>query len=127
MMLARVPGQISTPNVDVAVTGGAHYMTGNDLIEFIHTPGHTLGSCCIRFGQYVFTGDTLYRDSLGLVGFPGEDPVTLRESLRSLWDSLPLSSVICPGHGGAGTFESIKAKNVEINEFLFGTPITEGC
>ncbi|MDE0973870.1 MAG: MBL fold metallo-hydrolase [Candidatus Nanopelagicales bacterium] len=120
MMLAKVPGRISTPRVDAAASAGSRYLTGNDLIEFIHTPGHTLGSCCIRFGRYIFTGDTLYRDSLGLVNFPGEDPATLRESLGILWDTLPPWSVICPGHGGAGTLESIKENNVELRKFLFG-------
>lgn len=126
MMLARVPGRIAIPRVDVLVEDGFKYFNGNDLIEFIHTPGHTLGSCCIRFGQYVFTGDTLYRDSLGLVNFPGEDQVTLLESLGTLWNSLPPSSFICPGHGGTATFKSIKMNNSELNEFLFDTSTSMG-
>jgi glyoxylase-like metal-dependent hydrolase (beta-lactamase superfamily II) len=74
----------------------------------------------------VFTGDTLYRDSVGLVNFPGEDRVMLRKSLEVLWDTLPPSSVICPGHGGAGTLESIKVNNVELIRFLQGTQEMDG-
>lgn len=126
MMLARVSGRISIPEVDVVASSGSKYLSGEDQVEFIHAPGHTEGSCCLRFGQYVFTGDTLYRNSVGLVNFPGEDREVLRASLVGLWETLPASSVICPGHGGAGTLEGIKANNVELMKFLEGAPHQEG-
>lgn len=38
---------------------------GDEFISVIHTPGHTVGSVCYRFGQDLFSGDTLFEASVG--------------------------------------------------------------
>jgi glyoxylase-like metal-dependent hydrolase (beta-lactamase superfamily II) len=76
-----------------------------------HTPGHTPGSCCLLLTAndeplVFFTGDTLFRDSIGRTDFPGGSNRKMQASLKALqklfaeWpDDLPL----LPGHGPATT------------------------
>ncbi len=78
---------------------------GRHRIEFIHTPGHTPGSQCIRFGpgmRRVLTGDTLFCGSCGRVDFPGGSVSELYNSLFSLISSWPEDMAIFPAHSYSG-------------------------
>jgi hydroxyacylglutathione hydrolase len=118
MMICKGGGRIDIPTVDVELAEGSDLLNGEDTIRVIHTPGHTPGSCMLQFRDVVFTGDTLYRDSAGLVNFPGENQAMLRDSLLRALEVLPGSSLVCPGHGGAGILDDIKRKNHELRTFL---------
>lgn len=118
MMICKVEGRVTVPAFDVLAEDGSRYLSGADEVQFIHTPGHTPGSSVLRWRGCVFTGDTLYRDAVGLVSFPGEDPARLRRSLERVWDLLPDDSLVCPGHGGAGPFGAIKRDNAPLRAFL---------
>ena len=69
------------------------------------TPGHTVGGGCYSFPQekIVFTGDTLFRDSVGRSDFPGGDALLLIRSIREKLMTLPDDTVVCPGHGPSTT------------------------
>lgn len=118
MMVCKVEGRIDVPRFDELAADGSRYLAGEDEVRFVHTPGHTPGSSFVRWRGCVFTGDTLYRDAVGLVKLPGEDPARLRRSLEQVWDLLPDDSLICPGHGGAGPFGAIKRDNAPLRAFL---------
>lgn len=118
MLMAGVKGRITVPTIDVLAEDGGEYLSGLDQVRFVHTPGHSPGSCLILFREFVFTGDTLFRDGLGLVDFPGVNHEQLRDSLSRVWDSIPEASCICPGHGGTGRFSDIKQHNHEVRTFL---------
>lgn len=111
MRLAGVKGRVTVPMIDTLAQDDAEFFSGSDLVKFIHTPGHTPGSCCISFGDYVFTGDTLYRDSVDLSAFPGVDRDQLQISLAKIWNAWPDASLICPGHGPEGAFSNVKRDN----------------
>src|SRR5439155_20615350 len=51
-------------------------------LEVVHTPGHTPGSVCFRFDGSVFTGDLVFRGSIGRSDFPNSDPDRMVASLR---------------------------------------------
>jgi glyoxylase-like metal-dependent hydrolase (beta-lactamase superfamily II) len=106
------------PAVDVLVEDGSEIEVGGDALRFIHTPGHTPGSCLIEFRGILFTGDTIYRDGIGLVDFPGEDKAVLRESILRVWGRLDDDLWACPGHGGTGRLGAVKAGNLALRRFL---------
>lgn len=76
--------------------------------EVIHTPGHTKGSVCLRFDENLFTGDTLFKGSIGRTDLYGASPQEMKQSLRTL-RSLNENYNIFPGHDGSTTlFDELK-------------------
>ena len=89
----------------IATENGDRMRIGKFDLEFIHTPGHTPGSQCIRFGpgmRRVLTGDTLFCGSCGRVDFPGGNVHELYDSLFKLVDSWSDDMAIFPAHSYGG-------------------------
>ena len=88
-------------------------------IEFqvMHTPGHTPGSCCLRAGSWLFTGDTLFRGSCGRTDFPGGDWVQMYHSLKRLGE-LEGDLYVYPGHGDASTLDHERRTNPYLREAM---------
>ena len=70
---------------------------GNLTIEVITTPGHTGGSVCLRVGNALFTGDTLFAGSMGRIDLPGARPDLMMSSLARL-AKLEGDYDVYPGH-----------------------------
>jgi hydroxyacylglutathione hydrolase len=87
-------------------------------VTYLPVPGHTPGSCFIRFGEHLFTGDSLYARGVGLSDLPGENHGLLRRSLLALWDRIPGDTLIHPGHGPSARFADIRASNRTLLDFL---------
>lgn len=66
------------------------------------TPGHTPGSVCLRCGDALFSGDTLFAGSCGRVDFPGGSAEEMRKSLARL-AAIEENLTVYPGHGEATT------------------------
>jgi hydroxyacylglutathione hydrolase len=118
MMACKIDRRITIPLVDHPLDDGAEVAVGGDVLRFLHTPGHTPGSCMIEFRGTLFTGDTIYRDGIGLVDFPGEDKTQLRDSILAVWDRLDDDLWAAPGHGGCGRLGYLKASNAALRRFL---------
>ena len=73
-------------------------------LEFsvLETPGHTPGSVCLRCGDVLFSGDTLFAGSCGRTDFPGGSKADMKASLHRL-SQLPGPLTVCPGHGPTTT------------------------
>lgn len=78
----------------------------------VKTPGHTPGGLCwyLEDNQALFTGDTLFRDSVGRTDLPGGDSRILLASLKRL-AALPENPTLYPGHGEPTTLEREKLHN----------------
>lgn len=76
---------------------------GGMKLEIIHTPGHTSGGICIKAGANVFTGDTLFRMSIGRSDLGDGDQEQLMDSIRNRLMKLPDDTVVYPGHGTTST------------------------
>ncbi len=76
------------------------YNIHNFKVEIIDIPGHTPGSVCFLFPDlnYIFTGDTLLRESIGRVDLKHSVPQYYRESLLK-FSHLDSTMIIYPGHG----------------------------
>lgn len=74
--------------------------SGGIRLEFIHTPGHTPGSMCIKATELncIFTGDTLFRRSVGRTDLGAGDSRHMAKSLRRLME-LEDELTVYPGHG----------------------------
>ena len=85
--------------------------------EIIATPGHTPGGVCYHFPDYnaLFTGDTLFRASVGRTDFPGGDTDTLLASIREKLMTLPDDLEIFPGHGYSSTIGFERKNNPYIS------------
>lgn len=118
LMACKLEQRITVPKVDQLVEDGAAVELAGGPLRFIHSPGHTPGSCLIEFRGTLFTGDTIYRDKVGMAEFPGEDKAVLRASILAVWDRLDDELWACPGHGGMGRLGDIKRENRALREFL---------
>ena len=76
-------------------------------IDVLLTPGHTRGSVCIKIDNVLFTGDTLFVNSVGRTDLPGADSNKLIQSLTML-AGLPKDTIIYSGHS-YGTNEGFKS------------------
>lgn len=86
----------------------------NTKLQFIHTPGHTMGSICILLTENkrdiaMFTGDTLFQGSAGRTDLGGS-PMQLGQSLKRLrqYDD---SIIVYSGHGPDSTIGDEKRNN----------------
>ena len=72
---------------------------GGIRFEVIHTPGHTPGGICLRCGDVLFSGDTLFYEGVGRTDAPGGDHEALIRSIRERLMALPDTVRVFPGHG----------------------------
>lgn len=90
----------------------AEEMNLNGLkLKFISTPGHTPGGMCILIDKTLFSGDTLFRVSVGRSDFPGGDGEDLLNSIQNKLFVLPDDTRVLPGHGEETTIGYEKRYN----------------
>lgn len=99
-------------SIDVAPLGtplqeGQVITFGNHKLKVIETPGHTPGGICLycREEGVLFSGDSLFQQSVGRTDFPGGNGLHLISSLRSKIITLPPATIVYPGHGNSTTIE----------------------
>ncbi len=84
---------------------------GGMTVEVLHTPGHTGGSVCLKCGAALFTGDTLFRGSMGRIDLPGARPDLMMASLARL-KNLPGDYDVYPGHMDTTTLSREREHNL---------------
>ena len=88
-------------------------------IRVLHTPGHTEGGCCyyIEAEDVIFTGDTLFAQSVGRTDFPGGSMSqivrSIKEKLMTLNEAGKLETdiMVYPGHNDPTTIETERMNN----------------
>ncbi|MFH1619513.1 MAG: MBL fold metallo-hydrolase [bacterium] len=101
----------------VPLRGDCSIKAGGLVIEVLHTPGHTPGSCCYMAEKNLFTGDTLFIGECGRVDLEGSSQRKMRESLAKL-ASLPDDTKVFPGHAYADSPDSTIAMEKKHNPWI---------
>ncbi|PKL83182.1 MAG: MBL fold hydrolase [Ignavibacteriae bacterium HGW-Ignavibacteriae-3] len=94
-----------SPPPDKLIVENSSISLGDITGEFIFTPGHTPGEFCLYFKneKVCFTGDVLFKGSIGRTDLWGGDAGTLFESIQNKLLTLPDEVVIYPGHESRST------------------------
>jgi len=96
--------KVTSPPADRFVKEGDIIKIGNTVeIEVIHTPGHSLGGICLKTGDIIFVGDTLFQGSIGRTDFPGGSYKQLIQMIKEKLLCYDDEVVAYPGHGPATT------------------------
>ncbi len=112
------PPEIIEPLDDGMVVRGAGM-----AFTTLHTPGHTMGSVCLRLDlegapPILFSGDHLFAGSIGRTDLPGGSFDALMHSMREKILPLDDETVVLPGHGPTTTVGRERAVNPFIVELL---------
>ncbi len=79
-------------------------------LQILETPGHTAGSISILIEDLLFTGDTLFVESIGRTDFPESEPEKIQSSIQKL-AKLPENLTVHPGHMASAPLKEIKRRN----------------
>ncbi|MDD6920725.1 MAG: MBL fold metallo-hydrolase [Eubacteriales bacterium] len=96
---------------DIIIDGDKTLQLCSADVEFIMTPGHTEGGMSILLGDVLFSGDTLFRESIGRTDFRGGDFDVLMSSIKEKLFALHDDTKVCPGHMGSTTIGHEKEYN----------------
>lgn len=97
-------------NADILLSDGDTLPFGSETIYVVHTAGHTSGGVTYLFSDCMFSGDTLFKCSMGRTDFPSGDMFTLFKSLKKLC-SLDKNYTVYPGHGEFSSLDYEKKNN----------------
>lgn len=95
---------------DVLYHDGDTIPVGDLTVRVLHTPGHTVGSCCLLVQDVIFSGDTIFKGSVGRTDFPTSDPQKMMQSVRKI-ANLSGDYTIFPAHGSSTTLQVEKRTN----------------
>ena len=105
-------GKSYTVKPDVLVRDGEVLTFGDIKLKVIATPGHTAGGCCFYSEEdgVLFSGDTLFFESVGRTDFETSNAGDMKRSLAKLF-KLPDETKVYPGHGDFTTIGHEKEYN----------------
>lgn len=95
------------PMADDFLHEGDVVQFGQESLTVMETPGHTPGSISLFNEDVVFSGDTMFKGSVGRTDFKYASPIKLNESLHRLM-TLPDTLTVLPGHGEPTTIAAEK-------------------
>jgi len=104
-------GMYKCPEPSILLNEGDVITLGETELRVIETPGHTAGGICFATDHEIFTGDTLFRLSVGRTDLPTGDWFTLLHSINDKLNTLDDDLIVYPGHGEPTTIGYEKRAN----------------
>lgn len=96
--------KVISPPADQFIDDGDIVKIGNTVeLQVIHTPGHSPGGICLKTGNTIFVGDTLFQGSIGRTDFPGGSHKQLIQMINEKLLCYEDDVTCYPGHGPATT------------------------
>ncbi|RHM63626.1 MBL fold metallo-hydrolase [Coprobacillus sp. AF33-1AC] len=91
---------------------GKEITLGDFYFNIIHAPGHSEGSVLIlcKEEHILFSGDVIFKDSIGRCDFPGSSFKQMQQSLNTIKE-IKVDYVLYPGHGLQSTLQNEKKHN----------------
>jgi glyoxylase-like metal-dependent hydrolase (beta-lactamase superfamily II) len=104
------------PSAGRLLSNGYVITFGSHQLQVLQTPGHTHGSCLFYCAEEhtAFTGDTLFRMSIGRTDFAEGSWAEMEKSLRDVIAKLPKETIVLSGHGPQSTI----ADELRYNPYL---------
>ncbi|MDR0579958.1 MAG: MBL fold metallo-hydrolase [Campylobacteraceae bacterium] len=99
---------------DFEVDGDQKFDIGGEIVEFLHFPGHTPGCSVIRIKDAIFSGDFIFKNSIGRTDFPYSSPEDMKKSILKFLEFRGDLKVY-PGHGES---TSVKAEQKNLPSWL---------
>jgi glyoxylase-like metal-dependent hydrolase (beta-lactamase superfamily II) len=93
------------PPVQRELIHGDRIEVGDLCFRVIHTPGHSPGCICLYGHGVLFSGDTVFRGSIGRTDLPGSSMRDMNSSLQRIVDAVLPETVVYPGHGPSTTLK----------------------
>lgn len=90
-------------NANKFIKDGDVLKFGSKNVKCIETPGHTPGGMCYLIENSLFSGDTLFNNSVGRTDFPGGDYAAIISSIKNKLMKLDDNIKVYPGHGSETT------------------------
>ena len=116
-IMAFVPwpgfGPFESWDPEETVAGGETLELAGLTFDVVFTPGHSPGhvTYAVRGEPALFSGDVLFRDSIGRTDLPYGDTPTLMRSIASLLERFDDDTVVYPGHMGLTTLGRERTHN----------------
>jgi hydroxyacylglutathione hydrolase len=106
-------GPFESWDAEHTLNGGERLEMAGFEIDVMFLPGHSPGHVAFSIPdeEAVFSGDVLFKGSIGRTDLPGGDGPTLMASIRDLLDALPDETRVFPGHMGLTTLGAERATN----------------
>ncbi len=110
-MSKAVTGENISLKPDIFVVDGDKIECGELELVILSTPGHTKGGIVIYVEDVLFSGDTIFANSIGRTDFPGGSFDEIANSIKNKIYTLPEETKILPGHMEESTVGNEKKYN----------------
>jgi hydroxyacylglutathione hydrolase len=117
-VMARQMGFAVSPHADIFVKDGDEISIDDVTLKVIHTPGHSPGGICLLGYGNLFTGDTLFVGSIGRTDLPGSSAAQFMNSINKRLLTLPVDTIVWPGHDYGDRPSSTIGREKITNPFL---------
>ena len=107
---------IDVPKIDVYLKGDEKLKVGDMEFEVITLAGHTQGGVGYKLDNMLFSGDTIFLNSIGRTDLPGGDYDTLVKNIKEKIFTLDDNTIIYSGHGGDTSVGYEKKYNIIAND-----------
>ncbi|MDQ5984059.1 MAG: Hydroxyacylglutathione hydrolase GloC [Eubacteriales bacterium SKADARSKE-1] len=111
------PKALEPFTADLVLNDGDIINLGKTRIKMLHTPGHTKGGACYICDKYLFTGDTLMKNTMGRTDLKSANIKEMANSLKRIGE-LKENYIIYPGHGDMSSLECEKKNNPYLRKAL---------
>lgn len=98
---------------DFLLTDETELQLGSFVFKLFKTPGHSPGSVSyyLESERMLFSGDVLFKNSVGRTDLPGGNEAQLMKSIHQHLINLPADTIVFSGHGPVTTIEDEIASN----------------